>query len=143
MHSDIMGRLKTRPYFFDDGIFFQCRRCGRCCTGDPGAVYVGQDEIRKIAQFLLIPVPRFIRKSLYRYKDSYSISEDNQGRCLFYENGCAIYPVRPIQCRTFPFWFNNLRSEQKWRQIEKECPGIGKGEFFSKEKILQLLSNTV
>lgn len=143
MHSDITEPLRNRPYFFDAGIFFQCRRCGRCCSGDPGVVYVSEYEIEEIARFLLIPVSGFIRQFLYPYKDGYSIYEDTRGRCLFYENGCVIYPVRPSQCRTFPFWFDNLRSRQKWLRVEKDCPGIGKGDFFPKEKILQLLSKAV
>jgi len=118
---------------------FQCLQCGACCTGDPGAVFVAGPEIEKIAEFFSLPVPDFIRKYLYPYKDSYSIDEDDSGRCLFYEGKCRIYPVRPLQCRTFPFWFNYLRAEKKWRQIEKECPGIGKGKVFTKDEILEIL----
>lgn len=134
-----MDKFYNRPYFFDNGIRFECRQCGKCCTGAPGTIYVGKDEIDKIAEFLQIPVSRFIDKYLYPYKDNHSIFEDNQGCCLFYKDGCRIYPVRPVQCKTYPFWFENLRSETRWRKVEKECPGIGKGNLFPKEKILEIL----
>ena len=39
-----MKKISNRPYFFDRGIHFECRRCGACCTGDPGIVYADKDE---------------------------------------------------------------------------------------------------
>ena len=27
---------------------------------------------------------------------------------------CTVYPVRPLQCRTWPFWPENLSSKQSW-----------------------------
>ncbi|MFO7965045.1 MAG: YkgJ family cysteine cluster protein [Desulfobacterales bacterium] len=134
-----MEALFKRHYFFDEGIRFACLQCGKCCAGEPGTVYVGNNEIKSISDFLHTPILHVIERYLYPYRDAYSVREDDRGRCLFYENGCRIYPVRPVQCRTFPFWFENLRSELTWRQVEKECPGIGKGTLFSKEEILAIL----
>lgn len=39
-----MNRLDQRSNFFDAGIRFECRRCGACCTGDPGIVRVNERE---------------------------------------------------------------------------------------------------
>lgn len=125
-----------RHYFFDQGLFFECQRCGRCCTGAPGTVYVAPDEVPAVAKHLNLPVPSFIRAYLYPYKDSYSIREDDQGNCLFFDKGCLIYPVRPLQCRSFPFWFANVRSESRWAQVRRNCPGIGKGRCFSRSEIM-------
>jgi len=132
-----MKALCHRPYFFDDGIFFQCRQCGHCCTGSPGIVRVARDEIPRIAEFLSLSPNVVESQYLVVYKDGLSIGEDEAGRCVFYENGCRIYPVRPLQCRSFPFWVTCLRSHEKWMEISRECPGIGTGRFFSKEHILQ------
>ncbi|QTA87506.1 YkgJ family cysteine cluster protein [Desulfonema magnum] len=131
-----------RTYFFDEGIQFECQGCGVCCTGSPGTVYVDKSEIACIAEFLGISVPDFTKKYLYPYKNSHTIREDSEWRCLFYDNGCEIYPVRPMQCRTFPFWFDNLRSEEKWKRISQECPGIGCGPLYSKERILEIVQPT-
>ncbi len=65
------------------------------------------------------------------------------GRCLFYDDGCSIYPVRPDQCKTYPFWFENLRSVKKWRRLSRECPGIGCGPLYSKDKILKIVQSTM
>jgi Fe-S-cluster containining protein len=138
-----MKRLYNRSYFFDHGIHFECRRCGVCCTGDPGIIYVGKDELTRIAEYLSLQVPFFIEKYLYPIKTEYSIKEHADGQCFFYKNGCTIYPVRPHQCKTFPFWFENLRSLKKWKRISKECPGIGCGSLHSKEQILEIVQSNM
>jgi Fe-S-cluster containining protein len=135
-------QLTDRTYFFEQGIYFECQQCGGCYTGESGTIYVGKEEILTIAEFLDISVSEFTDRYAYPYKDSCSIREDEQGQCLFYDKGCRIYPVRPMQCRTFPFWFSNLRSETKWQETIRECPGIGQGRFYSKERILEIMAST-
>jgi hypothetical protein len=134
-----MNQLDQRPYFFDAGIRFTCRRCGACCTGAPGIVRVSAKETEAIAVHLGEPLSLVIETYLTVWEDGYRIKEADDGRCLFFGDGCRIYPVRPTQCRTFPFWFRNLRSEARWKAIQKECPGIGNGQFYSKADILTLL----
>jgi len=140
---ELMKRLYNRSYFFDQGIHFECQQCGVCCTGDPGIIYIGKDELTRIAEYLCVQVPFFIENYLYPIKTGYSIKEHADGRCFFYENGCTIYPVRPHQCKTFPFWFENLRSAKKWKRISKECPGIGCGPLYSKEQILEIVQSNI
>ena len=138
-----MERLHNRSYFFDQGIHFECQQCGACCTGDPGIIYVDTDEVPRIAEYLCVGVSLFIEKYLYPFRAGYSIKERSDGRCFFYDDGCTIYSVRPYQCKTYPFWFENLRSVKKWRRLSKECPGIGCGPLYSKEKILKIVQSTM
>lgn len=133
------GKLGNRPYFFDQGLRFRCQQCGDCCVGEHGTIYVSAPEIEAIAACLRMPVDGFTTRYLYPYKDSYSIKEDDQGRCLFYEEGCAIYNIRPMQCRTYPFWFSTLRSEERWRRVGRQCPGIGRGRLYTKSELLDML----
>ena len=46
------------------------------------------------------------------------VDKPEHADCVFWEGdaGCAIYPVRPTQCRTFPFWSEHLRSPEAWRE---------------------------
>lgn len=134
--------LYQRPYFFGAGIYFACRQCGECCVGDPGTIYVSEEEVNGLAQHFQISTAEYIRRYLYPFKDSYSIREDDQGRCLFFDDGCTVYALRPRQCRTFPFWFENLRSESRWRKISRQCPGIGSGRLYSREEILTIVDTT-
>jgi Fe-S-cluster containining protein len=138
-----MTGLDQRPYFFDEGIRFECRRCGDCCTGDPGIVRVNEREIADIAAYLGMPVSAVVETFLYFRENGHSIKEASDGRCLFFEDGCRIYPARPIQCRTFPFWFANLRSEARWNRTRNHCPGIGSGHLYTKNEILNILKNSM
>jgi len=50
--------------------------------------------------------------------------------------GCAIYPVRPLQCRTWPFWESNLSDKRMWELASKKCPGMGCGSRkFTRQQI--------
>lgn len=138
-----MEKLYHRSYFFDQGIYFECQRCGACCTGDPGTIYVDKDEIARIAEYLSVRVSACVDTYLYPIEEGYSIREHSDGRCLFYNNGCTLYPVRPHQCRTFPFWFENLRSLKNWKRISKECPGIGWGPHYSKVQIIDIVRSNM
>lgn len=126
-------------YFFDSGIQFHCRRCGHCCTGAPGIVRVSEQSAAAIAAAVGMTPEPFERTCLSAVGDGFSIRERADGRCLFYEEGCRIYPHRPSQCRTYPFWLRNLRSEDRWRETMRECPGIGSGPMFTRDAILALL----
>ena len=134
--------MKKKRYFFSSGIHFECQQCGFCCTGSSGTIFVSSEEIKEIAKFLKIAEKDFIENYLYPFRNSYSIKEKENGDCLFYEKGCKIYPVRPGQCRTYPFWIKNLRNEKNWELTKKECPGIGKGKLYTEEEILDILGKS-
>ena len=40
---------------------------------------------------------------------------------------CRAHHSRPMQCRTWPFWPDNLLSEKSWKRAAKNCEGIGRG----------------
>lgn len=94
-----------------------------------------------MAAYLGLGLEAFRTRFLYPFQNSYSLQEDDQGNCLMYSAGCRIYPVRPQQCRTYPFWFDNLRSRYAWKQTEAACPGIGKGPVYSREEILTAIAS--
>jgi len=137
----MIEEIARRAYFFHDGIRFECRRCGACCGGDPGTVYVSHAETERIAGFLNISIQSLIEDYLYPFRGSYGIQEHGDGRCLFFKDGCVIYPVRPQQCATFPFWFSNLRSQEQWLRICAACPGIGSGRLYTQDEILSVLAS--
>ena len=134
-------RNKTEPAtFFDSGLRFECQRCGACCTGESGTIYVAEDEIGPIAAFLEISEEELRRRYCYPFRDSVSLREESDGRCCLYDEGCAVYPVRPRQCRTWPFWFDIMRSEIRWQKAARQCPGMGKGRLHHRREILQQIA---
>lgn len=106
-----------------------CAACpGLCCSGEPGKIWVNEKEIAEISHFLGIPPVDLIHTCLYRVEGRLSIRErraEDGFRCIFLESGretrCAVYPVRPRQCRTYPFWD---RYKGRGRLLVGECPGI-------------------
>jgi Fe-S-cluster containining protein len=61
---------------------------------------------------------------------------------LLEDRTCAIYPVRPKQCATWPFWKENLREEVWKGEVKADCPGIDTGELHSREEIERIARET-
>ncbi|MBI1914816.1 MAG: YkgJ family cysteine cluster protein [Planctomycetes bacterium] len=124
--------------WFEDGLRFRCTRCGNCCTGTPGYVWVDDAELAAIADFRGESVEEVTGLHTRRAKRGRTLREKDNGDCVFYDRqrGCTIYPVRPRQCRTWPFWESNVASPEAWQHTCQVCPGSGKGDLISAEEIL-------
>jgi Fe-S-cluster containining protein len=127
--------------WYADGLRFQCTRCGHCCTGAPGVVWVNDEEIEAIAEHRgesFAEVHGRHTRAFGRYR---SLREKENGDCVFYDRaaGCTIYPVRPRQCRTWPFWESNVCTEEDWQRTRETCPGAGQGELIPVEEITRRL----
>ncbi|MCS6771075.1 MAG: YkgJ family cysteine cluster protein [Kiritimatiellae bacterium] len=135
------GRRPGEPrYVFDNGVRFECVRCGRCCTGAPGIIFVNRQDAERIAGHLGLALDTFLATHTRPWKDGHTLVEKANGECVFYEEGrCRIYEVRPTRCRTYPFWPETLRSEEAWRETCAECPGIGRGRIHLRDEILRLI----
>lgn len=128
-------RQAATKKWYADGLRFECTQCGNCCSGPPGNVWTDQRERRKIAAFLNMEEEEFTTTFTRRVGLRYSLKEKQNGGdldCIFLvsENGkrvCSIYPVRPLQCRTWPFWKENLKSPEAWAEAGRMCPGINQG----------------
>lgn len=55
---------------------------------------------------------------------------------------CTAHRSRPAQCRTWPFWPENLHNEKAWKQAGRECEGIGRGDYVPLKVIQRELHNT-
>jgi uncharacterized protein len=123
--------------WYRDGLSFECTRCGACCTGAPGYVWVGPEEIARLAEHLGLSADDFGRKYLRRVGRRYSLIERPGGDCVFWSRteGCTVYPARPVQCQTWPFWPENIESPEDWQRTTRACPGSGHGRWFSLEEI--------
>ena len=131
-----MDRDDAEPWY-REGLAFTCTQCGACCTGAPGFVWVNMEEITALAEFRGEPIAEFGRKFLRRIGDQISLIERPGGDCIFWDKavGCTVYPARPVQCRTWPFWSENIESPEAWDHVTKVCPGSGRGQIFSVEEI--------
>jgi len=123
--------------WYRDGLQFSCTRCGACCTGAPGFVWVDVEEIERLAASRRESIDEFSRRHVRRVGRSYSLIEKPNGDCVFWDRGvgCTVYPARPNQCRTWPFWRENIETPEDWRAVGKGCPGAGKGRLHALEVI--------
>ena len=129
--------------WYGRGLAFRCTQCGTCCTGAPGYVWVDDDEIRRIAEHRGVPLGEVRYQDVKIVGDQMSLREHANGDCVYLDpqtRRCTIYPVRPIQCRTWPFWNSNLASAESWQQSTSGCPGIGQGTEVPDEQIRHLAS---
>lgn len=127
--------------WYKDGLAFTCTQCGDCCTGAPGFVWVTDEELEAIAEFLGQPVAEVRELHTRRARGRRTIRERANGDCVFLDpkRGCTVYRVRPAQCRTWPFWESNVETPADWKRTCEQCPGSGKGEVIPVEEISRRL----
>ena len=148
----------TNAPWYAEGLKFKCTQCGNCCTGGPGYVSISDEEIGRLAEHLRVSRDEIIQWYCRRIGSQYSLKEKRnpQGHydCIFLQEErapasrgdvvthtkrtCAIYPVRPLQCRTWPFWDGNLASAQNWRRASQHCPGMDRGKHYSRKQVESL-----
>lgn len=136
--------------FFDDtppwyvaGLAFECTGCGGCCAGpEEGYIWVTEDEIADIADSLGISETEMRKKYLSKVGRRLTLVErkDNNDCIFLVPDGsggkkCKVYSVRPVQCRTWPFWPSNVHSPEAWVLAGMRCPGINRGSMHSCEDI--------
>lgn len=131
--------------WYRDGLRFQCTQCGACCTGSPGYVWIDEEEATTIAEYLKIPVEDFVHRYTHRVNGRLSLREDPRTYdCVFLKGKrCEVYGARPKQCRTFPWWRENLESKETWNEASLRCEGINHPEarVVAFEEIENILSD--
>jgi len=118
--------IQEEPRWYKNGLRFKCTECGQCCTGSPGYVWVEENEIETMAQFLNITIEEFSRLYLRRVLGRMSLLENPKTYdCIFLKDKkCQLYTARPKQCRTYPWWPALLKSEKDWEEAADYCEGI-------------------
>ena len=109
---------------------FACQPgCTACCQRK-GFVYLTEHDVTRAAQFLGLTPADFEQRYIYRTRHLRRLRIPRGGLCRFLRpDGCSIHPVKPRQCRAFPFWPELMEDRRAWRQTAAWCPGIGQGEL--------------
>lgn len=132
--------MTTEQPWYEDGLRFRCTQCGNCCTGTPGVVWVTEAELAAIARYKGISIGEMRIQHTRLVGERISLREFANGDCVFLDprtRGCTIYPERPAQCRTWPFWNSNLASKEAWDRAHEKCPGMGQGDLVQLDVIQQ------
>ena len=117
---------------------FSCQAgCIRCCD-KKGFVYITEDDLLRIAAFLGLEPADFESRFVYRTRHRLRLRSPRRGNCHFLTpTGCSIHPVKPEQCRAYPFWPEILASRDRWLAESQACPGIGLGHLYQIETPLE------
>jgi Fe-S-cluster containining protein len=129
----------TQKPWYHKGLRFQCQRSGNCCRthGEYAYVYLAPRDVTAISRHLGMERGDFLAEHTEQ-DEGYTILRIDKPVCPFLETGnsCGIYPVRPKQCASWPFWEENLGDRSRWEGLAQECcPGIGKGPLHSPEEM--------
>ncbi len=132
--------------WYAGGLRFSCTQCGNCCTGPPGTVWFTAAEGAAIAGSLGLEIAEFYAQYAQKVEGRWSLKENLVGSgydCVFLDRTssgaalCSVYGNRPTQCRTWPFWPENLTSERKCQMVKRRtpCPGMDTGTLVPIERI--------
>ncbi len=121
----------------EPGLRFACTMCGNCCTGPAGYVLVSDEEIAGLARRFGMTPAQFEATYTHMTRAGRSLTEvkgPGGWDCVFLDRTsrpgkaiCSAYEARPRQCRTWPFWSDNVATEDAWLRASRTCPGIDHG----------------
>jgi Fe-S-cluster containining protein len=130
-----------KALWWEKGIRFSCQGSGQCCTshGEYGYVYLTLEDRRRMAKHLKIRTSTFTRTYCDQHDDAFHLKQPDAD-CLFLKDKrCTIYQGRPEQCRTWPFWPENMGARTWSKEIQTFCPGVGKGKKWTANEIREAL----
>lgn len=93
-----------------------------------------------MAKFFGMETQLFTRKYCSKTDGHYHL-KSTEGDCQFLKNKkCSVYSARPVQCRTWPFWPENMNAKSWNQEVARFCPGVGKGKIYSQQEIEKMLN---
>ena len=133
-----------RKNIFKEGIKFECQGSGNCCVsrGSYGFVYLSDKDLKRFSNYFKLSIDKFKSKFCQITDGFIHLSEKKSfnGKCIFLKNNrCTVYESRPSQCRTWPFWNDNMNAKVWNKDISINCPGVGKGKIIKKKEIDKFL----
>lgn len=103
---------------------YDCKMCGQCCYGE-GGIFITEADVKAIAAYLGLPRAEFLDTYVGIRNGRMEIITRSDGACVFLKNKvCGIHPVKPHNCRTWPFMPGALREEWGFLSMKNNCPGF-------------------
>jgi len=122
-----LGGATRRVVFEYPRVRWRCIGCGMCCRDLPG----------RERRVLLLPQD-IERIEAAGHRGFYQPAEEppftgiiskKHGVCVFHsDQGCEVYPHRPLLCRLYPFWVE-VREGVYVVGFDETCPGRGEAEL--------------
>ena len=99
-------------------------------------------DLKRFSKYFKLSLKAFKKKYCQITDGFIHLIEKNNlnGKCIFLkQNRCSVYKSRPSQCRTWPFWNENMNPKVWNKDISINCPGIGKGNKIKSDSIKKFL----
>ena len=127
---------------YPKNIRFVCNKCAICCGNtekrDRTILLLGV-EAQRISKEIRKTTREFACKTESSGPYVYQMKKTGEGKCVFLkDNLCAIYEIRPLICRFYPFELKTTRKHPVFT-FTPECPCIGKGPRVRKSFFEKLL----
>jgi uncharacterized protein len=93
-------------------------------------VVLTEEDILRISEHLGMDIHAFCTTYLSydEEDDMWFVHVKPGGACVFLrDERCSIHEVKPLQCRTYPFWPELLEDRATWEEEGALCEGIGRG----------------
>jgi hypothetical protein len=133
--------MTKEKLFYKDGLRFACQGDGKCCVsrGRYGFVYLSFKDRKRLAGHLRMTTTEFTARYTAKVDGLYELKDTGKGCPFLVRNRCEVYAARPWQCRTWPFWPENMNEDIWIKEVLSFCPGAGKGRLYSAEEIEDIL----
>ncbi len=132
-----------KKHWWSKGIQFECQGSSKCCMsrGEHGYVYLTLKDRQRLSKYLGLSTSIFTNKYCDKTDGIFHLKElERREACIFLAGtACGVYEGRPTQCRTWPFWPENMHPKSWSHNVKKFCPGVGKGPVITKEHIEKTL----
>lgn len=117
---------KENSSWIKEGLRFKCTGCGKCCTGSPGYVFLSPQDLSDLSTHLQMKEEEFVAKYTRLVGNRLSlIDRPGTADCIFLKDKkCSAYEARPVQCKTFPWWVDQISSQKAWLEAKEFCEGI-------------------
>ncbi|MBU1864076.1 MAG: YkgJ family cysteine cluster protein [Candidatus Omnitrophica bacterium] len=126
--------------FYKNGLRFKCQGSSKCCKSGKidACVYLTLKDRRQIATHLGLSTLKFTKQYTAKTYGKFHLKQTKHDCPFLRTQSCRIYTVRPLQCRAWPFWPENMKCNS-WKKIKRSCNGIGKGRLYRSEEIDRII----
>jgi Fe-S-cluster containining protein len=134
--------MKKGKNFYEKGLRFACQGDGKCCEsrGQYGYVYLSFNDRRRLASHLGLTLTQFMTRYVRKEDGLYQLQYTGKDCPFYHENRCSVYEARPWQCRTWPFWPENMHAAVWEHEVCSWCPGAGRGRLYTAREIEEILT---
>lgn len=88
---------------------------------------MGLGELRALARYLGVSRAELATRLDIRWdpgRRCYELVTGPDGCPLLDGDRCSVHPVKPMQCRVFPFWSEMVEDREAWNEAKSVCEGL-------------------